>query len=700
MKKKIITLFIMFIATFSIFNLSVHNTAKAEVTVSASQIGFSQYPTKTTYSTGESLDLTGMVVISLNSDGTSTTLTETDYTVEGYNSSQIGIQTITIRYQNCIANLIITVLPAKIKNISVVNSSMTGYTLTWEAFTDINYYEIYVLDDLTGTYSFFATTASNTYTFNSAAGNIRNYQIRAVKDDNGVIYTGVFSDTYSAATAPGKVESLTVINTTDTSVQLSWSAVIGATGYNIYRLDPSTTNYRYSGNTVSTTFIDTEPNSGTAYQYKVCAYTLNTSFQGEFSPIVDTSTNPAKVVVKFKAGDQKVRLTWSKVTGANSYDIYVGDDISGYGLLTTYVGNGNCTYTVEDLITDETYSFYVIAHRVYNGVAYDSTMSDPQVVTIKEIEDTNTTAKYFANKTEFKNSTAYTKIPLFKNLVNYSKSYVIPGLITTNVAGFSSSTMCPQGITFAEDYLLLTAYDLSAQENSVIYVMDKDTKELKATLILPTKTHLGGICFDGTNVWVTTGTKVSAILFSDIEDAVGEGASYSFISFRAICKVGISASYITYYHDKLWVGSYNELNTTNMYSFSIDDFDTSVALTKVDSIKMPTRVQGIAFTEDGYLILSRSCQLYKGLRGYMHRIDVYQPDLAYEDSGIIPIGKLLNYVYTPSMNENIALSGEYLYVNFESGAFENASYKMDRVCALNLSAIINKNSEQSVTVKK
>jgi hypothetical protein len=136
-----------------------------------------------------------------------------------------------------------------------------------------------------------------------------------------------------------------------------------------------------------------------------------------------------------------------------------------------------------------------------------------------------------------------------------------------------------------------------------------------------------------------------------------------------------------------------------MYSYSIDDYDTSVTLTKLDSIKMPTRVQGIAFTEDGYLILSRSCQLYKGLRGYMHRIDVYQPDLASEGSGNISLGACLKYVYTPSMNEDIALNGEYLYVNFESGAFENASYKMDRVCALDLNSIINQNAELTLVDK-
>jgi hypothetical protein len=698
MKKKIITLFILLVVTFSLSSLFSYNPVKAaenitaEETVTPYQIGISQYPVKTTYAIGENLDFTGMVVIGFSYDGTSYPIT--DYTVEGYNSNQIGIQTITIRYQNCTTIFNITVVPSKVKNIAIVNSNMESYTLTWDAIADITYYEIYSLDDMTGTYSSFATSTSNSYTFYGSAGKIRSYQIRGVKDANGVRYTGEFSDTYSATTAPGKVENLAAVSSTDTSVELSWNAVVGATGYSIYRLAPSATNYVFCGNAMSTTYIDTKLNSGTAYKYKVYAYTLNTSFAGEFSSIIDTSTNPSKVALRFKAGDQKVRLTWSKVTGANSYDIYDGEN-----LLKTLVGIENCTYTVEGLTTGETYSFYAIAHREYNGKTYNSNKSDIQEITLEEIEDTNRSPKYFADKTAFKNSAAYTNISSFKDNVNYAKSFVIPGLITTNVGGFSSNTMCPQGITFAEDYMLLTAYDKSAQENSVIYVMDKETKELLTTLVLPTKAHVGGICFDGTNVWVTTGSKVSAILFSDMMAAVEEAKEYSFVAFRAVCKVGISASYITYYHEKLWVGSYNELKTTNMYSFSIDDYDTSVSLTKVDSIKMPTRVQGIAFTEDGYLILSRSCQLYKGLRGYIRRIDVYQPDFTMEGSGKIPLGTCLNYVYTPSMNEDIALNGDYLYVNFESGAFENASYKMDRVCALKLDAIIPQKSELTFAVK-
>jgi hypothetical protein len=250
--------------------------------------------------------------------------------------------------------------------------------------------------------------------------------------------------------------------------------------------------------------------------------------------------------------------------------------------------------------------------------------------------------------------------------------------------------MCPQGLTFAENYLLVSAYDLTGEENSVLYVMDKASKKLLTTLILPSKPHAGGICYDGYNIWVTNGSKVSSILFSEVDAAAKSGQPYVPVKYNTVNPLNITTSYITYYNNKLWVGTYNELQTTYLYSYSIDNKETSPVLTKAEAILMPTRVQGIAFSKIGTLILSRSCQLYKGLRGYMRQMDSYKPDYANAVNGIIPLGNLVNSVSMPSMNEGIAIDGSYLYVNFESGAFEASTYKMDRICAFKLTDIVKK----------
>ena len=77
--------------------------------------------------------------------------------------------------------------------------------------------------------------------------------------------------------------------------------------------------------------------------------------------------------------------------------------------------------------------------------------------------------------------------------------------------------MCPQAITFAGKYLLITAYDTYSEEKSVIYVMNKYNRKLLTVIVLPNKTHGGGICYDGKTVWVTNGQKISGIAFTDIK---------------------------------------------------------------------------------------------------------------------------------------------------------------------------------------
>lgn len=686
MKKKILTLLILLIFTSYFSGLLFPHTAKAEeVAAIFNQIIITQYPSKMTYARGESLDLTDMTVEGYYGDGTSAIIT--DYVVEGYDSNLVGIQTLFINYQNYIAVFNITVIPAKVTNITVADHSTASLTLIWDSLADITRYEIYSFDDITGTYYLAATTDSNSITLYYVTGTIHSYQICAVGYQTGAEYKSEFSDTFTAATDPDIVTGLTVTGTTSSSVSLTWNEVSGATGYLIYRSPASDDDYSYIGEASSSSYKDKRVASGTSYHYIVNAYTLDQTYMGIDSTSVETSTYPAKVALKYKAGDQKIRFTWAKLTGVSSYDIYIGEDSSGFSLLTTNIGNSNCSYLADGLITGKTYSFYAIAHREYNGVVYDSQASDITLITLEEIKDTSTTAKYFAKSADFKNSWAYKYLTYFSKNINFSRSYVIPGLITTNIGGFSSTSMCPQGITFAEDYLLLTAYDMASQENSVIYVLGRSSKKLLTTLILPTKTHAGGIGYDGFNIWIPTGTKVSSIPFSEIEAAAKKKEPYSYINYSETCNIGITASYVTYYNNKLWLGSYNELQTTNLCSYIIENKDTGPFLTKADTIIIPTRVQGAAFTTKGFLILSRSCQLYQGLRGYMRQLDVYKPTFSKERDGIISLGDYINSVEMPSMNEDITIDGSYLYVNFESAAFDKASYKMDRVCSFKLTSI-------------
>lgn len=694
MKKSLLSIMFLFITVICLTNLFDPQLARAEETGTSEQsakppIGFvsvGQYPAKITYSQGESLDFSDLKLQVSYTDGTSEYVT--DYTITGYDSNIIGPQVITVSYQGYSFNFNVTVLPAKVKNIKATACNMNSVSLTWDAVPGAGSYEIYTYNVYSAAYVLSTTVYTNSYTIMNPPATSFSIEICAVVSSGGLDYRGSLSDIFNGATAPDVVMGLYVSGTAANSISLLWNPVAGASGYVVYRSTDAGISYSACNVVTATSYTDVKLSSGKAYQYKISAFVYSKDFQGATSNIVDTSTNVAKMLLKCKGGEEKLRITWNTITGVTSYDIYIGDDINGYTMTT--LNSSRKSYLVEGLITGQTYSIYAVAHRIYNSMDYQSQVSDISSVTIDEIPATSTEAKIFGTSTDFKDSVSYNDIAFFKKYVKYSKSYIMPGVVNTNVGGFASSAMCPQAITFAGKYLLMTAYDLTNEENSVIYVLDKKSKKLLTTLILPSKTHAGGITYDGMNLWITTGTKVASIPYYEIENAVEEGLPYSDITYITTCSVGIKASYVTYYNGMLWVGSYDELKASYMYSFVIESQDTAPTLIDGDKVVMPTRVQGVAFNDKGVLIISRSCQLYKGLRGYMRQLDLYQPDFENTEDGKISLGDLINTVEMPSMNEGIAIDGSYLYVSYESVAFEDASYQMDRICAFSLSSLTKK----------
>ena len=162
-------------------------------------------------------------------------------------------------------------------------------------------------------------------------------------------------------------------------------------------------------------------------------------------------------------------------------------------------------------------------------------------------------------------------------------------------------------------------------------------------------------------------------------------------AYSSIVAAGQNAGSLYYYKNLLWVGSYNETSAGYLGSYQIVNKTAaapSVLLKR--RIKIANRVQGFAFTSNGYLILSRSCQTDKSKRGFLHQLDVYKPNVKKASKGIVTLGRIRNRVDMPSMNEEIAISGKYLYVNYESGAFTNAVNRTDRICAFKVNAVVKK----------
>lgn len=269
---------------------------------------------------------------------------------------------------------------------------------------------------------------------------------------------------------------------------------------------------------------------------------------------------------------------------------------------------------------------------------------------------------------------------------DYSKIYdpeysltPVPGVERTKFGENDFATnMVPQGLCVAGDYLLVTAYDYEKEHNSVIYVMsNSDTKDrqLLSTVVLPDKNHVGGIAFDGEYVWVarSTSKEIGAIKLSDIEEAAKHEA-YSLDYYKKV-KCLTTASFITCYGGKIWVGLYDEDNKATLQGFELNK--DSMTLELKCTATVPKRCQGAAFAErNGKTYLFTSSSYGRNLSSYIRAYEVTELG---EKVGT----SLVNEFTLPPMTEELEVCGDHLLIMTEASATEYSAKSLDRcICPM------------------
>ncbi len=314
---------------------------------------------------------------------------------------------------------------------------------------------------------------------------------------------------------------------------------------------------------------------------------------------------------------------------------------------------------------------------------------------------TNTGARIYS---DFTTSPAYKNYSAFKGLYNKTYTTVMPGMKNTNVNGTNCTTMVPQGICFAKDYMLVSAYDSAGKCKSVIYVISNtDTKNRKfvATLVLPVKTHVGGLAFDGSYVWVSNDKKVSSIKYTTLESKINTAKANSnkstSVAFTTTCSVLTQSSFMTYYDGRLWVGEFKEKGAGdgNMYAYTISS--DRKKLTKKYRMTVPDRTQGVCF-KDGYLVVSRSYSRKTSSSTYISQLRVYKPSFSSPASdGLIKKNTAKKTITLPPMVEGLVVGSTYMYSIYESCANKyytgsdgkgKCSAPVDRIVAFKFANVI------------
>lgn len=415
------------------------------------------------------------------------------------------------------------------------------------------------------------------------------------------------------------------------------------------------------------------------------------------SPAPTLSPTPAVPVIPLPApttgargGSKRVRITWSKVSGADGYYIYYRPSTSAaYEKAATISDGSKVEYVKKSLNQNMTYYFRVCAYQKVNDTVVEGNLSSSVSAKTASVAGTSKAAKKYKTKSLFTKSPAYKTYKKMRTKMNYSKSFAIPGMKITNVSGFSCKTMVPQAICHAGSYLLISAYDSTGVDYSVVFVVSKASKSFITAIVLPSKAKVGGMAYDGTNIWISKGSSVACFPYSFITEAVNSGYAYKTLSsYRSVCKVNTTASFMGYYNGTLWVGPFSQ-SSAKMYGYGIANKTTAPSLSQTYTMTVPSKTQGITFNSDGTMILSRSYRTKKSKSGYISQIRSYLPSYGNAGtSGKVLKNSALAITTMPPLVEGLAVYGSYTYAVFSSTHYSGCKYPVDRVIALKTSKLI------------
>lgn len=345
------------------------------------------------------------------------------------------------------------------------------------------------------------------------------------------------------------------------------------------------------------------------------------------------------------------------------------------------------------------------------------------VCAVSAAENQKTTTDYRYNGKFFTAKLFYNDLSLISD-----EYCAIPGLQNTDVAGNNCSTMTPQGLCVTEDYIFISAYcaaekyikeleenkdfgtnseKLEAEKNhethnSVIYIIDRESGEYIKNIVLPDTNHVGGLATDGKVIYIakSSNKQISIITLKTIEKALKSKSLSVKVKYDYTVDCGCTASFVTYFDNKLWVGVFSEESNGKLSAFTVDK--KSYKLTEKLTVEIPAKANGACFDKiDGEVCLAVSTSY-----GRKNVSQLYLCSVSDYGTSDMLVTEKAKYILPP-LAQNICIYDGKVYSIYESAAtcysqveaevgLKATSCIVDRVCIGDVKKLFNWHSSEDI----
>lgn len=209
--------------------------------------------------------------------------------------------------------------------------------ISWEAVPNAVRYRVYRADHGTRQYSLLKTVTGTSFANTGAvAGQTYDYYIEALSEEGSVQFSQVVSCTCALPQPALQISNVP----SSGKIRLTWTAVDGATAYEIYRSSSKEGSYQRIYSTSSTRFTNTSVAAGKTFYYKLKAIHSDPGANSALSSPKYRTCDLPQPVIKLSnvASTGKIKISWEPIDSAVKYEVYRSTSKNG-----TYTKMGSTT---------------------------------------------------------------------------------------------------------------------------------------------------------------------------------------------------------------------------------------------------------------------------------------------------------------------------------------------------------------------